>query len=101
MFLPSWFQNTPLAAPQGGRNPTEGAGSGLDKYIIAPCAFSVYADGNFISEQNARERGASKLTSLISIEYIRLAIFFDHLFQGFDTKVSLHPDRYTMGENPV
>ena len=65
----------------------------LDENVVAPRAFAVHADRDAIFDQQAGERSASELRTLVGVEDLRLAVLRQRLLQRLDAECRLHRDR--------
>src|SRR5690606_28948234 len=71
----------------------------FNKYIVAPTAFAVYADGDVVVFKRLREHLTGKLTALIGVKYVRFSEQVKRFLQRLQTKIGGHGDRYPPGQH--
>src|SRR4051794_14996595 len=54
----------------------------FDEDVVAPAALAVHRDADAVFVQQSGERATRELTALVGIEYFRLAVLRDRLFDG-------------------
>ena len=65
----------------------------LDEHIVPPRSLAIHADQNVVLHEQAGEGDARKLTALIRVEDLRLAISMDRFLNGLNAKIGLERDR--------
>jgi len=65
----------------------------LNKDIIPPGAFAIHADSDLVVCEEFGKSQAGELATLIGVHDLRLAVFFDGLFERVQAKAGVHRDR--------
>ena len=65
----------------------------LDEHIVPPSRFAIHADGDLVFYKKTGKRRTRKLTALIGVEDLRLAVPVDRFLNRLDAKISLKRDR--------
>jgi len=71
----------------------------LDEHIVPPSRFAIHADGDLVFYKEAGNAHSRKLTAVIGVEDLRLAVPVNRLLNRLDAKIRLKRDRQTPGQN--
>ena len=68
----------------------------FDEHVVAPAAFAIHADLDFVLLKHADEGRAGELTALVGVHDFRRAVLQNGFLQRFDTRIR----RQRVGQPP-
>src|SRR5260370_19663625 len=73
----------------------------LNEHVVPPSPFAVHADGDAIAGEQASERRAGELRTLVGVEDFRPAMTSESILQRLDAEGRLHRNRQPPVHNPA